>query len=325
MDEMLASAPCGFLTMTLDGIILETNTTLLSLLGDANLDLRGRHFELILPGISLLLFRSYLQPLLVMRGRADEIFLSIQIKNGREVPSLVNILRKQRDGIMVYDFVFMPMYVRIQYEDDILRAKKSAEEAIQQRNQVIASLEAAQKALDAKQIELVEINTRLEELALTDELTNLWNRRAFIDQIDYQIALAQRFDSPVSLLFVDVDNFKKINDSWGHLIGDQILKTLAVLLLQSLRKTDFAARYGGEEFVVLLPHTDQVGAVVLAEKLRKDIETASVWEHPITVSIGVSTQSADITGVDLILLADQAMYKSKQRGRNCVTHFATMA
>ena len=320
MDEMLNTAPCGFFSMTEDGVILETNITLLHLLGDKVLDLSGRHIETILSATSRLLYRSFFLPLMVMHGRADEVFISLQLNGEREVPMLVNAIRKVRAGNNVYDCVLMPMTVRIQYEEDILRARKAAEEAFVQRNRVIVALEDTQKTLDLKQLELMNLNTHLSEMANKDKLTGLWNRRALDDQLDAQIAMAQRMSSPFSILLIDIDRFKKINDSFGHQFGDQVLQTMAVTMEQCVRKTDFTARFGGEEFIVLLPNTDQQGAMSLAEKIRSEIETLTVWEQIITISIGVSTLSHEIYDhKSLLSTADIALYQSKMRGRNCVT------
>lgn len=171
-------------------------------------------------------------------------------------------------------------------------------------------------------------NHRLIEMATTDPLTGLLNARAYYDLCDNQISLMHRIQSSYSVLFVDLDHFKKINDSYGHAIGDQVLKQTADCLLKNLRKTDIIGRIGGEEFSVFLPNTDKYHAINLAETLRKHIEMQKISINntssiQITASIGVSTESgfgaSSIT--ELQKAADSAMYDAKHAGRNRVSVF----
>ncbi len=173
----------------------------------------------------------------------------------------------------------------------------------------------------------------VKEMAIKDGLTGLYNRRYFDEQITNELNRAKRYHSNVSFLVLDIDHFKKVNDTHGHLNGDQILKELARIICESARKIDVAVRYGGEEFVIILPETDINGAMVIAERLRKKIENhpfrliASDLETPqeihITVSIGVSQAlpSSKITAQELIEQGDRAMYTAKKTGRNKVVSF----
>ncbi len=320
IDGLLDTAPCGFLSTT-SGIILVANTTLLELLGHEPSSLHGRHIEAILPMISRLLYHTHLVPLLVMQGRVQEAVLSLQLRRGNHIPVLVNAVRRERGGQMVDDWVFMPMHLRTQYEDEILRAKKAADEATRLQVQANAALKEARAALESKQAELVEANARLEALATLDGLTGLKNRRIFQEQLVFQIALAKRTASPLSVLLIDVDHFKRINDTFGHLMGDRYLQAMATILQQHSRDVDIVARYGGEEFVIVLLNTNQIDAMSVAEKLRRTVETESWPMTAITISIGVSTLSQDVHDeTRLLSSADQALYRSKERGRNCVTH-----
>ncbi len=181
--------------------------------------------------------------------------------------------------------------------------------------------ENARVTLEAKQKELVEANAKLESLATHDGLTGIKNRRAFNEKLAEEWSRATRYGTPLSLILLDVDNFKSYNDSFGHLAGDEVLKRVARLLEGSVRGTDFLARYGGEEFVLLLPNTDEEGAMILAGRLRFKIEGGPWKERDLTASFGVANMDAKMTSSDVFTeTADKALYHSKESGRNRVTH-----
>jgi two-component system cell cycle response regulator len=168
-------------------------------------------------------------------------------------------------------------------------------------------------------------NRRLEALATTDPLTRLLNRRALIERLSREVDRAKRYESMLTLLLLDIDHFKRINDERGHLVGDAVLRQIGALVEASVRTVDIAARYGGEEFVLILPETSQDGGIIFAERLRESIERypfdASA-EEPLhlTASIGVATFPAprvDSTE-DLFARADEALYRAKSSGRNQV-------
>lgn len=174
------------------------------------------------------------------------------------------------------------------------------------------------------QDELWEKHHQLELLAVTDALTGLPNRRHLMRRIEEEVARSRRFSQPLSVLMMDVDHFKKVNDTWGHAMGDAVLRNMGAFLKKSIRETDVAARYGGEEFTVLLPNTPLEGAFIAAENLRKGFE-ALVHEHDgesiqRTISLGASCLSADDPRDQEALLkaADEALYRAKEGGRNRV-------
>jgi diguanylate cyclase (GGDEF)-like protein/PAS domain S-box-containing protein len=172
-----------------------------------------------------------------------------------------------------------------------------------------------------QQRELEAANARLEALATLDGLTGLKNHRAFQERLEREWERALRYNAPLSLLFLDVDMFKDYNDAYGHPAGDQVLKTVAHLLQQHARDTDFVARYGGEEFVVVLPHTDCAGARTVAERLRSAIAAVPWPQRPVTASFGAATRTRAMRSRDaLITHADRALYRSKQSGRDRVSH-----
>ncbi len=166
---------------------------------------------------------------------------------------------------------------------------------------------------------------KFEELAYTDPLTGLNNRRFFIENAKTIIDLSRRYGEPVSLLLLDVDNFKRINDEYGHDVGDLVLKKLAEVINKNIRSSDLPARFGGEEFVVLLPRTDEKGAVMVAERIRQDFRNSSVQvngkEVWTSVSIGVASLGEGEDLDTLIKKADSALYEAKGRGKDMVVTF----
>ena len=169
----------------------------------------------------------------------------------------------------------------------------------------------------------------LKHIATKDSLTGVNNRRTFIEVGQELLEQARRYEKPLSLLMIDIDYFKKINDSYGHVFGDHVLKTVANLLNNNIRVCDTLARFGGEEFVIILPETTGEDAVELAEKLRVLIEHACIsyeGEQTIncTVSIGVAQFDAEIENLnELINRADIALYRAKETGRNKALFFET--
>lgn len=177
-------------------------------------------------------------------------------------------------------------------------------------------------AVNKRQLE--SANTKLQELALRDGLTGLLNRRYWESCLEREFARHQRYDNPVSLVIFDIDHFKRVNDTYGHQTGDEVIRSVAEITSRLARETDFAGRYGGEEFVVLLPGTHLEGAAQFAERLRQAVEqqVLDYQGSPLsyTISLGVATISDDMANYQILLeRADKALYASKEQGRNRVT------
>ncbi len=167
--------------------------------------------------------------------------------------------------------------------------------------------------------------TKLQSLAATDVLTGLVNRRQFNLQLDAEIARAKRYRSPLSLALFDIDDFKKVNDFYGHPTGDRILQELGQLISANVRESDISARYGGEEFALILPETGQIDAYELLERLRAMIERTvfCLPDNPmtITISVGVAQLNLDhAQSYELIEKADAALYQAKKQGKNQVVY-----
>jgi diguanylate cyclase (GGDEF)-like protein len=168
-----------------------------------------------------------------------------------------------------------------------------------------------------------QLNSQLERMAMTDELTGMPNRRAFFIRGGEEMKRARRYHSPLSLIMLDIDGFKNINDTYGHDAGDLMLQCVARTLQEGIREIDTGARLGGEEFAILLPNTDAADAVKLAERLRLAVEegrcTLQKNTMSVTVSVGVAAYNKEMVDLDAILHnADVAMYQAKSRGRNRV-------
>ena len=168
------------------------------------------------------------------------------------------------------------------------------------------------------------MHRELERDAAVDALTGLFNRRTWDEKFGRLVTRSQRAESPLSLLVIDVDHFKRYNDDFGHAAGDEVLKTLGRVLSDHLRPTDLAARFGGEEFVVALPATDLEGALCAAERIRRAIQAAVVSSGKaqplprITVSIGAAVDAPGQDGPALFQRADAALYRAKAAGRDRV-------
>jgi diguanylate cyclase (GGDEF)-like protein len=170
--------------------------------------------------------------------------------------------------------------------------------------------------------------TILEQENISDPLIGIYNRRFLDRRLEEECARAQRYSLPLSVMLIDIDHFKRINDANGHQVGDQVLSFLGKLLLQVIRDSDIAARYGGDEILIITPNTSASLAGVLAERLRQHVETheltlTKLFKNPlqirITVSIGVASLSQEATECQrLIQNADEALYRAKQEGRNRV-------
>jgi two-component system cell cycle response regulator len=211
-------------------------------------------------------------------------------------------------------------------EDKILGLDRGADDYITkpfQTAELLARIRAAKRIIDLQK-ELLESNRRLELLSITDGLTKLHNHRHFQDELSRAFEESARYHRPLSLVIADLDFFKRINDTYGHAIGDEVLKSVSAMLQQSIRATDLAARYGGEEFALMLPETQLDDAIGFAEKLRSLIEAHPIDTHsgpiPVTVSLGVATvpHTRIHSAKELIVAADKALYRAKKNGRNQV-------
>jgi diguanylate cyclase (GGDEF)-like protein len=189
--------------------------------------------------------------------------------------------------------------------------------------ELLARIRAGKRIVDLQK-ELMETNKRLERLSITDGLTRLYNHRYFQDELSRAFEESARYRRPLSLAIIDLDFFKKVNDTHGHAAGDEVLQAVSRMFQDSIRSADLAARYGGEEFAIMMPETNLNDAITLAEKLRRLMESTPINTQagaiPVTVSVGVATvpNPSIHAAKELIVAADNALYRAKGGGRNQV-------
>jgi len=232
---------------------------------------------------------------------------------------LLDVMMPELDGLEVcrrlksnpkYNFIYVIMLTaRSEAEDEVAGLDTGADDYIAKPFQPETLVARIRKGLR-------QMSDRMD--AAFDPLTGLYNRRSFESFHRQEVAKCKRYGAPLSLILMDLDHFKNVNDEYGHQAGDQVLSSVAEILREAIREADLAARWGGEEMAVLLPETDGEGADVVAEKLRRRIA-----DHPfpavgqVTASFGVATMTGE--PVDLVAAADKALYRSKANGRNRVS------
>ena len=171
-----------------------------------------------------------------------------------------------------------------------------------------------------------EAQQKLVTLATVDDLTKLYNRRYFFERFNQEVERAKRYDRPFSCIIMDLDYFKQVNDTYGHLAGDQVLTDIAQILTNNCRQSDLAGRYGGEELIILLPETEAAGALIIAERIREMVEQHRTVDGKgavigVTVSMGVASLSRiELEELDanerIVQYADDALLQAKKDGRN---------
>ena len=283
-----------------------------------NIDEVKNIFDLNSPDIILL-------DLVMAEDTDNDILLYLKsCKETEKIPVIVVIDRSNiEEGIRglkagAVDYIGRPFYLReVVAKIKIHLRLKEYEERLTRKNHELEKYSAL----------LLEFNAKLEELARRDELTQIWNRRAFNEQIAQLHNYSLRYQRPYSIVIIDLDHFKKYNDLYGHQKGDYVLKSVAESIEKTCRLTDFVARYGGEEIMVLLPETGEEEAVKIAERIIDSVRKLNIKHENndnigiITVSIGLATylpgsQDDEEGWEKLLKRADDALYRAKETGRN---------
>jgi diguanylate cyclase (GGDEF)-like protein len=181
-------------------------------------------------------------------------------------------------------------------------------------------------------LKIKELKNEIEVVSTTDNLTGLYNRKYLHERLEAELSRAKRYNTPLSLLLVDIDFFKVVNDMYGYDWGDVLLKEITEILKRHIRKEDILTRYGDEEFIVVLPNTDEDNAFIFSERFRRDIEKMEFFpdgedeRHPITISGGISCypflENVDENANTMIRYAEHALYNAKKRGKNKIVQFS---
>ncbi len=206
---------------------------------------------------------------------------------------------------------------RAQHGQELLRQR--AQHALELSNLKL------EKKVAMRTRELKQLTLELEAISLTDSLTSLPNRRAFNQRINIEWQRTLRYATPLTIMMLDVDHFKRFNDDFGHQTGDDVLIQVAQLLANAVRTTDFASRYGGEEFIVILPNSTLEEAMPIAQRICNEIAQYAWPQRQVTVSIGVATYHGQEEIQDLIAQADMALYQAKAEGRNRVVRAESLS
>lgn len=300
-----------------DSLIGQLKTEGFDLLDAANMEEVQKILELNPPDIILI-------DLSIAKEAGNDILLYLKSYEVIEkTPVIVVVNRKNiEEGIKgleagAVDYIGKPFCIReVLAKIRIQLRLKEYEERLTRKNQELEKYSAL----------LLEFNAKLEELARRDELTQIWNRRAFNEQIDQLHNYSLRYQRPYSIIIIDLDHFKKYNDLYGHQKGDYVLRTVAESIEKTCRLTDFVARYGGEEIMVLLPETGEEEAVKIAERIIKAVMELNIKHElnddldVITVSVGLATYIPGCLNAEgwekLLKRADEALYRAKENGRN---------
>jgi diguanylate cyclase (GGDEF)-like protein len=237
------------------------------------------------------------------------------------ITSAEDILLPLRPDIDVHSFMGVPVVFR-DHVTGLITLYNAGARAFTEEDAQVAELFASQVAIALDNSRRVEL---MERQAVTDELTGLYNRRAFALMGEKEVGRARRYQRPLALILFDIDHFKTVNDSHGHLIGDHVLRVLTERVTKTTRVTDIVCRYGGEEFIVLMPEAGREEALAMAERLREEISRMTVVTAggtlSLTISLGVASlgSNSDEDLDSLIARADRAMYQAKAAGRNTVS------
>jgi diguanylate cyclase (GGDEF)-like protein len=242
------------------------------------------------------------------------------------------VRQKQKMRYRTKSFISLPLSLRGRNIGVLNIADKAAGGTFSEEDVKILNIFATQALIALERTQLYERSKEMEHVLITDHLTGLLNRRYFFERTAEEITRAERHHHPLSLMMIDVDDFKWYNDHNGHLAGDDALRTAATLIRDTVRNIDFVARYGGEEFVVVLPQTSKKEAIIIGERLRTEVETfyfPSEENQPLgkmTISIGLATYPDDARNIKaLIAAADKALYRAKATGKNRMVLFKQYA
>ncbi len=291
--------PDGIHWIDENGIIQYVNLAMCQMLGYRKEELLGMHIATIHPNMdATCLGRQCMSTDKIQEKGRLRFQTKLRHKDTRLIPVEISAISQELQGEMLF-FCFV---------HDIT-AHEQTESRL--RKEIFQKAQAETK--------LTHINEKLKTIAYTDQLTNLKTRRYFFETVRKEISRINRYHHKLSLLLLDVDHFKQINDRYGHLAGDDVLKKIGILLQDNIRKADSAIRWGGEEFVLFLPEIGLDNACFLANRIRIMICAYDFGiDRTVSVSIGVSEYVEEESVDSWIMKADKALYRAKESGRNRV-------
>ena len=305
---------CGVVILNHEGVITYANPFFKKLLQRTSEDVAGQHIEKFLSVMNKFLFHSHFYPQLHVEGVIEEFLLHVERADGVQIPVMVNAQRMTNNAGKI-ECILMPMSKRIEYERELRHMTKQLEAANEQQATALLALKQLNEQIDQKRQELLT-------LTHTDALTNIYNRRYIEERLTEQVVRAKSQQHTFSLCIVDIDFFKKVNDTYGHQIGDYVLIEVANILNRCIGARGTVARFGGEEFIVLLPSSAQLEATHIAQRLNEAVRSY-LFEYVkrVTISIGIATYRAGDHESNIVNRADRALYYSKEQGRDRTTHF----
>lgn len=258
----------------------------------------------------------------VQSGSTPKIMILDWMMPGYDGPQLCRMVRKLETSDYIYIIL---LTARVQKEDVVAGMDAGADDYITKpfnKQELQVRLRAGRRIIELQE-QLLSAQEQLRQEAIHDPLTGLFNRRAIEETLETELDRARRAPAPLSVVMLDLDNFKVVNDTYGHLAGDSILRQTALRMNESIRSYDSVGRFGGEEFLLIFPNIDFPEAKELAERIRISISGQLMDTPegmiPVTASLGLVTikGSAKLSQEDLVSMADTAMYKAKANGRNC--------
>ncbi len=311
MDEQLNLAPCGYFLLNADWEIIDSNQKFKEI---TKSEKPSEYLPDLLTAPSRIYFQTYFLPTIVLHKQVREMYLNFRIDK-RTIPALLNV--NERNGL--YECVIVRIKTRNEYEKQLMNAKKSAERIQKETDEANEKLLLILEDVEEKQMELKKLNEELQILAAHDELTGLPNRRVFHKDLTNAIRQAnEKSNYTFSLVVLDIDHFKKVNDIYGHALGDKVLTELAKKMEQMIRPPHLVARIGGEEFAIIFYELNAEEATRQAEAVREFI-AISEWDSiAVTISVGVTQHKVEDTSNSLFTRADDALYAAKRGGRNRV-------
>lgn len=317
--DIFSELPCAVLVTDAHERVVFANLNLIALLFAEPCHAMPEFMDTLLTRASSIFCQTHVLPLLRRDGEVSEIFLRLYRPSGTPIPVMTNVKKANLQGQTAYIWLFFVAQERSRFESELLEARKQSELMATQLVDAHERLRVLNDQLEARVVVTEDANRSLTLLTHTDSLTGLGNRRTLAAAAS---VLGQHQDATFSVLMVDIDHFKAVNDTYGHDRGDAVLRELGQCLQAAARHGDSVIRYGGEEFALILPNSDAKQSLRVSQRVHDIIAAARPGGLDLTVSIGVATTETGKSH-DLLVtlkLADQAVYAAKHQGRNRTVH-----